>query len=306
MPGRRVLAGLRRCGMAVVTYVAGVGIFYRDHLRAFTEYLTEFAPGLQPISVRRRELRLSVYQRFRNALRTEDGWHVELPDCCAVCGRPTDREWITGAYPVLDVALPFWSPIAGLGMGFVLMVATWWFWMWPLGLLAGFIFGYEDRRKESAVLRFRRCEEHSDVTSIPHLRRFKELLIVRVGHQRVRRLFFRGNEGGESYQAAMEPPASELPRMRVEEADEGTSIEPDERPRMAGYPGRAENVALRGASDAAPAESPSANDKLPHPFESDNELKTNEHPVWGTTMPLAGDEDDEESDAQNSDEKEAT
>jgi hypothetical protein len=211
------LRALRRGGEAVSRYFAAVAAFYWGHRRAFKEYLAEFAVGLQSVSVRRREIQLSAHQRLANAWHAGDGWHVDLPDCCVVCGRATDRERVTAAHPVLDVALPFWSPPAGFALGFLLMLATRWFGMWPLGLLAGFVFGYEYRRSETAVVRFRRCEAHADAVGLPHLRRFKELLIVRVGHQRVRKLFFQGGEGGPSYQAAMEPPRTELPTMPLED-----------------------------------------------------------------------------------------
>lgn len=136
-----------------------------------------------------RDIRLSEEDHDDDATRTETGWDVRLPDCCVVCGEPTDREWLNEVKPVLDLSWPMFAPVVGLCGGIVL---NWYFdnrWCLPIALIAGFIAGHRGSRKLEVRLRLKRCAEHSQRTTVPSLRAVASDLVVRVGNRRVKQKF---------------------------------------------------------------------------------------------------------------------
>lgn len=254
---------IRRIGQSVYNHVAQVVGYYRSNQLAFKEYLSEFAVGLQSARVRRREIRISAEDDVGMAWYSKDGWHVNLPDCCVVCGEPAQRDWTQETVHVPDVAWPFWAPIVGFVGGFVLMLLAQWFWLWPIGLLLGFLYGYNCRESERVVLRYRRCDRHMQATRIPHLRLFSEFLIVRVGHRSVKQLFQQAQHSGSSaldQTAAGEPSPSEFPTIPLDGGDVDGEIRHDNRERLKGYPGESESFPFR-TGDSIPLEEPESEPK---------------------------------------------
>jgi hypothetical protein len=244
---------LRAVGRPVGRYASTVAGYYWSHRPAFREYLTEYASGLQSPQVRRREIRLSPNEDAPDSRIAKDGWHVDLPDCCAVCGEPADRDWSTETVEVPDVSWPIWSPIVALGAGFLLMLVARRPWLWPITFLAGFVIGYEYRNRQVVIIRYRRCEKHAGMLAIPHLRLFKEFLVIRVGHSSVRQKFYdaRYTAARAPLESALSAPPAEPLTLPLEEDTSGASIEYDDRERLGGYPGESEGFPFRGSEPVA-------------------------------------------------------
>lgn len=136
-----------------------------------------------------RDIRLSEEDHDDDATRTDAGWDIRLPDCCVVCGEPTDRDWQNEVKSVLDLSWPMYAPLVGLVGGVVL---NWYFdtrWGLPLALIAGFVAGYRGCRQLEVQLRLKRCAEHVQRVNVPGVRAVAGDLVVRVGNRRVKQKF---------------------------------------------------------------------------------------------------------------------
>jgi hypothetical protein len=194
--GRMIRAG----ALAVWEHLKRVARFYWSNLGELRILLTEYVTFLQDPGDRR-ELRISADDHNDHIYLYGDRWTAELPDCCVVCGEDADCEWNSEHRSVPNLIWPLWAPIFGLifgCMGWVFMWDAEGRWLIPLGLLIGFLVGYQARGETVVAIRFRRCRQHLNQTHLPSLRTFRKTLIIGVGDRKVWRRFHYGDRGMET------------------------------------------------------------------------------------------------------------
>jgi len=184
---------LRRAGrffgwLAEMVYRRGrkSGAFYWSQRRAFWAYFSEYSPGLQEPKIVRKEIRFSTDEDSKLARYSKEGWVVEMPNCCVVCGEPSDCKWINETRWVDNLGKPFWIPIAAIGVGLLLSLFYQAYWILLVAIFFGFLLGNLQRSSIRVDLKFQRCKVHEEKTSVPHVRLFGEQLILRLGGRSAR------------------------------------------------------------------------------------------------------------------------
>lgn len=224
-----------------IDYAQKVFRYYWSNRELLKEYVAVHVMNIKPSGYRQREIQISSEEPIPGADFGKDGWKVQLPDCCVVCGRRTDRDWQTDSSVQENLAAPLWAPVLGTAAGLLLAVLVWSRWMLPVGIVAGFALGYRYRSQTRVEVRFRRCEQDSDNHKFPRVRLFSDLLIIRVGQSSVRQKFLglqmvvaASDEASSEETAAAEagPPAAEPSRIAIAEETHGTVVF-DDRPRLA-------------------------------------------------------------------------
>jgi hypothetical protein len=196
----RVGQWLRTGGLAVWEHLKRVALFYWSNAVELRQLATEYITFLrEPGS--RRELRVSVEDHNDHVYLYGERWTAELPDCCVVCGEEADCDWNSEHRSVPNLTWPFLAPILGLFVGCIGWIFLWnseGRWLIPLGLLIGFLVGYQVQGETIVTIRFRRCREHLNRTRLPSLRTFRKTLIIGVGDRKVWRRFYYGDRGLET------------------------------------------------------------------------------------------------------------
>jgi hypothetical protein len=191
---------IRTCALAVWEHLKRVALFYWSHFAELRQLATEYFTFLQEPGSRK-ELRVSSDDRNEHVFLCGDRWTAELPDCCVVCGEEADCDWNSEHRSVPDLNWPLLAPFFGLLFGCVGWIFLWSTegrWLIPLGLLIGFLVGYQARGETLVAIRFRRCREHLNRTRLPSLRTFRKTLIIGVGDRKVWRRFYYGDRGMET------------------------------------------------------------------------------------------------------------
>ena len=193
---------LARAGVACLRQARMAVSYYWSHRAAIRDYLIDHDSGMIPPERYRREIRVSAEDDEERAQYTEQGWDIELPACCVVCGRAVQTEACVETRSVDDMARPFWWPVAGLATGAVLawLIASWW--GLAIGFVAGVLLGCKCRRSTVVTIRFHRCDAHAGKTRYPYLRTFRGQLIIRAGHATVRSEFRQRRPVDEREQAS--------------------------------------------------------------------------------------------------------
>lgn len=195
---------LKAAAIVVWNYLKVTAEFYWSHRGELRQMAVETIPILQDPGARR-ELHLNADETNDAYSFENNKWKVALPDCCVVCGEPADGEWNKEQRSITDLTWPFYFPVLGLLFGCVAWIFTWnsdGKWFVPLGVVAGFLIGYQLRRDTVVTVQFRRCREHLNRTKIPSIRVFRKKLIVGIGDRKVWRLFYHGDRGLETPIAA--------------------------------------------------------------------------------------------------------
>jgi hypothetical protein len=196
----RVGRWIQTACIAVWEHLKRVAQFYWSNFPELRQLATEYITFLQDPGSRK-ELRVSADDHNDHVYFYGDRWTAELPDCCVVCGEDADCEWNSEHRSVPDLTWALLAPIIGLVFGVGGWIFTWSAegrWLIPLGLLVGFLVGYQARGETLVAIRFRRCREHLNRTRIPTLRTFRKTLIVGVGDRKVWRRFYYGDRGMET------------------------------------------------------------------------------------------------------------
>jgi hypothetical protein len=196
----RVGQWIRAGGVAIWQHLKRVALFYWVNFPEMRQLATEYLTFLQDPG-NRKELRVSADDHNDRVYLYGDRWTAELPDCCIVCGEEADCEWNSEHRSVPDLTWPLLAPIFGLLFGCIGWIFMWSAdgrWLIPLGLLIGFLVGYQARGEVLVAIRFRRCREHLNRTRIPTLRTFRKTLIIGVGDRKVWRRFYYGDRGMET------------------------------------------------------------------------------------------------------------
>ena len=196
----RVGQWFRTGAVAVWEHLKRVALFYWSNFPELRQLTTEYFTFLQDVGSRK-ELRVSAEDHNDHVYLYGDRWTAELPDCCVVCGEDADCDWNSEHRSVPDLSWALLAPIIGLLCGIAGWIFTWSAegrWLIPLGLLVGFLVGYQTRRETVVAIRFRRCREHLNRTRIPTLRTFRKTLIIGVGDRKVWRRFYYGDRGMET------------------------------------------------------------------------------------------------------------
>ena len=191
---------LRTVSMAIWEHLKRVALFYWSNFPELRQLATEYLTFLQDPGSRK-ELRVSADDHNDHVYLYGDRWTAELPDCCIVCGEDADCDWNSEHRSVPNLTWPLLVPILGLLFGCVGWIFMWSAegrWLIPLGLLIGFLVGYQARGESLVTIRFRRCREHLNRTRIPTLRTFRKTLIIGVGDRKVWRRFYYGDRGMET------------------------------------------------------------------------------------------------------------
>lgn len=163
--------------------------FYLSNRKALGMGLADRLSLLPRSMTAGRDIRLAADEHNDAVEKTANGWSIRLPDCCVVCGNPTDRDWTQEVKQVQDLSWPMYGPIVGLFAGLALNVYFWNRWFLPTTLIAGFIAGYRGRRQLEVRLQVRRCADHADRLNVPGVRVVGSELAVRVGNRRVKQKF---------------------------------------------------------------------------------------------------------------------
>jgi hypothetical protein len=193
----RLAQTLREHSLAAWSYLKRVALFYWTERSELWWLAREYAPILKE-SGTRREIRVSEDDATHAIAFDDEQWHVDLPDCCVVCGEPSDRDWNVEQRSVPNLTWTFWSPLVGLLLGLVAWFVFSQRWLILVGLLAGFLVGYRKRGEAVVAIRFRRCREHLNRTKIPRLRTFRNTLVIGVGDRKVWRRFYYGDRDVET------------------------------------------------------------------------------------------------------------
>jgi hypothetical protein len=196
----RVGQWIRAGGTAIWEHLKRVALFYWTNFPEMRQLATEYLTFLQDPGSRK-EVRISADDHNDHVYLYGDRWTAELPDCCIVCGEEADCEWNSEHRSVPNLTWPLLAPIFGLLFGCIGWIFMWTAdgrWLIPLGLLIGFLVGYQARGETLVAIRFRRCREHLNRTRIPTLRTFRKTLIIGVGDRKVWRRFYYGDRGMET------------------------------------------------------------------------------------------------------------
>jgi hypothetical protein len=191
---------IRAGAVAVWEHLKRVALFYWSNFAELRQLATEYFTFLQDPGSRK-ELRVSAEDHNDHVYLYGDRWTAELPDCCVVCGEEADCDWNSEHRSVPNLNWPLLAPILGLLFGCLGWIFLWSAdgrWLIPLGLLVGFLVGYQVRGESLVAIRFRRCREHLNRTRLPSLRIFRKTLIIGVGDRKVWRRFYYGDRGMET------------------------------------------------------------------------------------------------------------
>jgi hypothetical protein len=169
--------------------VLRVANFYGSQRELFWRYLKEDVLALRDSDELVREIRVRARDRIQAVERRGVNWHVRLPDCCVVCGTPTESAWQEEQFHFPDIRRPLRIVVAASGLGLGLSIYFWSVWPLPAGLLVGLVAGYALRREIEIHLRLRRCDEHAAKRRFPKVWVFGNTLIIRVGDATVRQEF---------------------------------------------------------------------------------------------------------------------
>lgn len=202
-------------------HVRTVAEFYWAQRRDFRQLATEYVSFLKHPGGRR-EIRVAAADANEAIFLDADQWHANLPDCCVVCGESAECDWNSEQRSVLDLTWPMLCPVYGfvLGViGWIFLWNSWGRWLVPLGLFAGFLLGYRQRREALVSVRFKRCREHLNRTRIPGLRLFRKVLIVGVGDRQVWRKFYYGDREIETPTSVVPPDYSSIVASKRAESD---------------------------------------------------------------------------------------
>lgn len=134
-----------------------------------------------------------------------DTWQVELPPCCAVCGRDTDDAPQHESRTLDDLEITVWILLGGIPLA----IYAWWYygpWWMATAVLVAAGGGYWCRRSQPVELEFCRCDKHHNSVRYPELFLIGEGLLVRVGQRRVKKEFRRLHEGGGTEFTPPDPP----------------------------------------------------------------------------------------------------
>jgi hypothetical protein len=192
--GHKTFLYLKERSKTLWRYIRDVAEFYWLNRRPLWQLFAEYVPFFREHG-NRREIRVSEDDNHDKVVFDGELWQVERPDCCIVCGEPADRSWNSEQRSVPDLTWPLLAPIDGMLLGTLVAVflwSSWSKWMIPLGLVAGIFVGYRLRGEVPVTIRFRRCREHLNRTSIPRLRTFRNVLVISVGDRAVWRQFHYG------------------------------------------------------------------------------------------------------------------
>jgi hypothetical protein len=214
---------IRAIASAVWAHLKRVALFYWTHFAELRQLMAEYITFLQEPGSRR-ELRVSAEEHNDRVYFDGSEWHAQLPDCCVVCGEEADCDWNSEQRSVPDLNWPLLSPFLGLLLAFAGWIFLWdsgGRWLIPLGLLIGFLVGYQVRGETLVAIRFRRCREHLNQTRLPSLRTFRKTLIIGIGDRKVWRRFNYGDRNMETPIAAP-PPLPSVARPESTAVEEGT------------------------------------------------------------------------------------
>lgn len=165
--------------------------YYWNRRKSFRTYIIDHSPSFIDIDKRSREIHLERHQRSLLAEYEEgQGWWVELPDCCVVCGRPTKMPWVDEERMVEDVGRLIKVPIYIAAGSFVLSFFIGGWLLFIAGSITGILVAPRLQHSERVEVRLRRCKKHLDQTKIPRLRLFPNKLILRVGTKSIRSKFY--------------------------------------------------------------------------------------------------------------------
>ncbi|MGE3316634.1 MAG: hypothetical protein AB7O26_16070 [Planctomycetaceae bacterium] len=218
--GHKTYLYLKERSRTAWRYVRDVAEFYWSNRRSLWQLFTEYAPFFREHG-NRREIRVSQNDNHDKVHFDGDQWHVELPDCCVVCGEPAARDWNSEQRSVPDLTWPLLAPINGMLLGILIAIFLWneWSrWFIPFGLIAGFIVGYRLKGEIPVTIRFRRCREHLNRISIPRLRTYRNVLVIGVGDRAVWRQFHYGKSDIETPQ--IPPPLPDGPSYTPQDVTE--------------------------------------------------------------------------------------
>jgi hypothetical protein len=195
---------VKRIALKAWNHLRSVADFYWRERSDLWELFKDYVPVLKEAGTRR-EIRIAADDNNDAVSFDGDQWTANLPDCCVVCGEAADCDWNSEQRSVPDLNRPLLWPFISLAVGVVAWIFLWngWGkWMIPVGILAGFFIGYQQRRDAILRVRFRRCRLHLGRTRFPRLRVFRKTLIIGIGDRKVWRQFHYGEHDLETPVAA--------------------------------------------------------------------------------------------------------
>jgi hypothetical protein len=186
--------------ITVWRHLRTVGEFYWANWRELRQLVVEYLSFLQEPGTRR-EIRVSKEDNNESVSFDGTQWRADLPDCCVVCGEPTEGHWNSEQRSVPVLTWPLFGPILGVLAGLFAWVLLWssaGAWLILVGLFFGFLVGYHLRGEAIVSVRFRRCREHLNRTRYPSLRVYRNTLVIGIGDRKVWRRFYYGDRSIET------------------------------------------------------------------------------------------------------------
>ncbi len=187
--GGSVIRFAMKWGKRLLEYATKVWRYYWQNGNAIKEYLIDFDPNFRPTGAGRKEIILDADRPQVGGVWNGEGWEIDLPECCVVCGKRTREERNSELRIVEHFRRPVWIVIGCWATGILWAIWSFEFFYLLIGLIVGLALGHRFREFISVRLRYQRCKEHLNRTDLPTLRAFGRLMIVGTGHKAVRQQF---------------------------------------------------------------------------------------------------------------------
>jgi hypothetical protein len=229
----KVLENLKKAWDALVPslkYIKNAILYYLKKYPSMLVYIQDYIPGMQEGKNISREIRLTAETEMQEVDYDDDGWQITLPDCCVVSGDDTDNSWISEEKTVENYFLPIMIPFALTIISLFFSLLLFKLIILPLGILAGMIIGYMNRKFETVHIKYRKSDQFRE-RKFPQLRIFGNELIVRVGHRTVRQKFFKTGYKPVHENSATPSPARENESFAQEKPVEKQFPDKNEPPR---------------------------------------------------------------------------
>ena len=229
----KILENLKKGWNAIVPtlqYIKKVILYYVKKYPSMLVYIQDYIPGMQVGKNINREIRLTAETEMQDVYYDDEGWHITLPDCCVVSGEQTDNSWISEEKTIENYFLPIMIPAVIFIISLFFSLLFFKIIIVPLGILAGMIIGFMNRKFETVHIKYRKSDQFRE-RKFPKLRIFGNELIVRVGHRTVRQKFFKTEYEPLYENPVADRPVSENKKASQEKPVTGDHPEKNEPPR---------------------------------------------------------------------------